>query len=88
MQWPQAVIMNALYHHIFDPRTGYPGNLSQSTTTFAPTVEEADVLATYLFIIGAQHALHANFPNPFLIVDISGKKIANELFLKLPGLQF
>lgn len=45
------------YHHILDPRSGYPATQSQSATVFASTVEEADVLATYLFITGelAQH---------------------------------
>jgi thiamine biosynthesis lipoprotein len=76
------------YHHIFDPRTGYPGDLTRSSTTFAATAEEADVLATYLFIIGSQQALVQNFTQPFLIIDGSGRQIASESFKKLPGLQF
>ena len=76
------------YHHIIDPRTGYPGTLSESATTFAATAEEADVLATYLFIIGARQALNNNFSKPFLIVDITGRQTSNEAFRKLPGLQF
>lgn len=40
------------YHHILHPKTGYPAGLSQSVTVFAPSAEEADVWATYLFIIG------------------------------------
>jgi thiamine biosynthesis lipoprotein len=40
------------YHHIFDPRTGYPAPLTQSVSVLAPTAEEADAWATYLFIIG------------------------------------
>ena len=75
------------YHHIFDPRTGYPGTLAQSSTTFATTAEEADVLATYLFIIGAPQALKDNFSEPFLIIDAAGRQIASEPFKKLPGLQ-
>lgn len=75
------------YCHIFDPRTGFPGDLSQSSTTFAATAEEADVLATYLFLIGAQQAIKDNFSKPFLIVDASSRQISNEAFKKLPGLQ-
>lgn len=40
------------YHHILDPRTGYPAQASLSATVVASSVEEADVLATYLFIAG------------------------------------
>ena len=40
------------YHHVLDPRTGYPGTKCQSVTVLAPTAEEADVLATYLFLLG------------------------------------
>ncbi|MFQ5641110.1 MAG: FAD:protein FMN transferase [bacterium] len=42
------------YHHIIDPKTGYPAELTRSVTVFAPTVEEADVWATYLFIAGIE----------------------------------
>lgn len=40
------------YHHIFDPRTGYPAPFTQSVSVLATTAEEADAWATYLFIIG------------------------------------
>jgi thiamine biosynthesis lipoprotein len=41
------------YHHIIDPRTGYPATASRSATVLARTAEEADALATALFIRGA-----------------------------------
>jgi len=47
------------YHHILDPRSGYPATTSQSATALASTVEEADVLATYLFITGELPPSHA-----------------------------
>jgi thiamine biosynthesis lipoprotein len=75
------------YHHIFDPRTGYPGQLAQSATTFAPTAEEADVLATFLFILGPEQAQQDKFTHPFLFVDASGQKIMNRAFRDLPGLE-
>ena len=75
------------YHHIFDPRTGYPGQLAQSATTFAPTAEEADVLATFLFILGPEQAQKDKFAHPFLFVDASGRKIMNRAFRELPGLE-
>jgi len=82
------IINGKRYHHIIDPRTGYPASLTESATTFAATAEEADVLATYLFIIGAQKALKINFSAPFLIVDRNGQSSFNQAFRELPGLQF
>ena len=76
------------YHHIIDSRNGYPARFSQSSTTLASTAEEADMLATYLFIIGAQEALKKNLPIPFLIIDANSRKIANDLFKNLPALQY
>jgi len=46
------------YHHIIDPRTGYSATASQSVTIVAPTAEEADVLATYLFISADEATFH------------------------------
>lgn len=56
------IIEGQRYHHIIDPRTGYPGTRSQSVTVFANSAEEADVWATYLFIIGAQDFEHMSVP--------------------------
>ncbi|HPC36173.1 MAG TPA: FAD:protein FMN transferase [Candidatus Marinimicrobia bacterium] len=52
-------------HHILNPRTGLPADSCQSVTVIAPTAEQADAMATGLFILGAsagQKALE-NFPN-------------------------
>lgn len=76
------------YHHILDPRDGYPGKLSQSSSTFASTVEEADVLATYLFIIGSRQAEQKKVSNPFLIIDSQGQLSSNGAFDNLAGLQY
>ncbi len=45
------------YHHILDPRTGYPARTILSATVAAPTVAEADALATALFGLGPQRGL-------------------------------
>lgn len=42
------------YHHIIDPKTGFPARLNQSVTVFARSAEEADVWATFLFIVGKE----------------------------------
>jgi len=86
--YERFIIVNGhRYHHIIDPRSGYPGTLTQSATTFAATAEEADVLATYLFIIGSRQAIDDNFSKPLLIVDSTGRQVTNESFRELPGLR-
>jgi thiamine biosynthesis lipoprotein len=63
------------YHHMLDPRTGYPAPRCQSVTVLAPTAEEAEVWATYLFIIGfeAYRRLAAPGSPTALFVDAGGK---------------
>ncbi len=45
------------YHHILDPRTGRPARKAQSATVVAPTTEQADALATALFVLGPRQGL-------------------------------
>jgi thiamine biosynthesis lipoprotein len=40
------------YHHILDPRTGYPADRSVAVTVLAPDAATADALATGLFVLG------------------------------------
>jgi thiamine biosynthesis lipoprotein len=63
------------YHHILDPRTGYPALLCQSVSVLAPTAEEADAWATYLFIIGVEAYRRLALPGSptALFVDANGK---------------
>lgn len=59
------IYKNIRYHHIINPRTGFPARNSQSTTVIAPTAELADGLATALFILGYEKGLKIlrEFPN-------------------------
>jgi FAD:protein FMN transferase len=69
------IIDGQRYHHIIDPRTGFPATLTQSVTVFANTAEEADAWATYLFIIGTQNFEHTPTPPEIkaCFVEASGR---------------
>ncbi len=65
------------YHHLFDPRTGYPAKLCQSVTLVAPNAMLADALATAVFVLGPQQglALLEQFPGAeALVVAADGSR--------------
>jgi thiamine biosynthesis lipoprotein len=45
------------YHHIIDPRTGYPATASRSVTIWAPTALLADEIDDAVFILGPDKGL-------------------------------
>jgi FAD:protein FMN transferase len=45
------------YHHILDPRTGYPAKEMVSVTVTAPGCAEADAIATAVFVLGKEEGL-------------------------------
>ncbi len=47
------------YHHIIDPKTGFPSRASRSVTVVAPTALSADAVDTALFIMGPARGLAA-----------------------------
>jgi thiamine biosynthesis lipoprotein len=64
------------YHHIIDPRTGYPATASREVTVFAPNAFLADGIDDAIFILGPKKglALCAQFPGTAaLIVDAKNK---------------
>jgi len=48
------VVDSVRYHHIIDPKTGYPGRKCKSVTVVAPSCALADALSTALFILGPE----------------------------------
>lgn len=72
------------YHHILDPKTGYPVTHTRSVTLLAPTSFLADTLDTAVFVMGADKglALIARMPGvEAVIVDSQ-----NQVHVS-PGLQ-
>ncbi|MEJ2614117.1 MAG: FAD:protein FMN transferase, partial [Ignavibacteriaceae bacterium] len=65
-----------------NPATGYPGRLSESSTVVAPTAEEADATATYVFLVGWKKALtDKKLDYPLLIVSSDGTVHYNQVFV-------
>lgn len=54
-----TIIDGVRYHHIIDPRTGYPATASQSVTVLAPSATDAEILTKTAFILGEDDALAA-----------------------------
>ncbi len=45
------------YHHLLDPRTGYPARLCQSVSVLAGSAALADALATAAFVLGPREGM-------------------------------
>jgi len=70
------IIDGKRYHHIIDPKTGYPATASRGVTIFAPTAFLADALDDAVFILGPQRgmALVDSYPDcSAMIVDARNK---------------
>ncbi len=64
------------YHHILDLRTGRPAALCRAVTVRASSAEDADVLATALFVLGPRDGLALAASRPgvdALIIDSQGQ---------------
>jgi thiamine biosynthesis lipoprotein len=70
------VLNGRRYHHIIDPKTGYPATASREVTIFAPNAFLADALDDSVFILGPKKGLELvdSYPDcATLIVDAQNK---------------
>lgn len=51
------VVGGKRYHHIIDPRTGYPATLCRSVTIWAKTALQADAIDDAVFILGPEKGM-------------------------------
>ena len=45
------------YHHLLDPKTGYPATRSRSVTVMAKSAELAEIISKGLFVLGPEEGL-------------------------------
>ena len=79
------IVNGVRYHHIIDPRTGFPANASISVTVIADTAERAVVLCKPVFILGPEKGLafaRAEHVDA-LIIDPQAKRYSTEGFRRI-----
>lgn len=61
------------YHHVFDPRTGYPSRGKRSVTVIGPETVLCDALSTALFVSQQPEKILEKYPNyGAIIIDSDG----------------
>ena len=62
------------YHHVFDPKTGYPSQGKQSVTVVGPETSVCDALSTALFVSAQpKKIIHKFLEYGAVIIDSEGK---------------
>jgi thiamine biosynthesis lipoprotein len=70
------IVGGARYHHIIDPRTGYPATAAIAVSVMSRTAEQGVVLGKGVFILGAQRGLELARQQGIevLLIDREGKR--------------
>ena len=79
-------IVNGIrYHHIIDPRTGWPADAAASVTILSDDAEKGVVFAKAVFILGAERGLKLALAEGLeaLLIDTQGQRHATPGFPKL-----
>jgi thiamine biosynthesis lipoprotein len=68
------MVGNKRYHHILNPRTGFPSDASVSVTVVAPHALLADALSTAIFVLGPEKGIElaAKYPGVEAIIYTEG----------------
>ena len=71
------------YHHLLDPRTGWPARAANSATVIAPDCATADAWATAAFVLGPEAGVAALERDPGLegvivVIDDAGELVLHE----------
>jgi thiamine biosynthesis lipoprotein len=64
------------YHHIFDPKTGFPAQGKQSVTVIGPETVYCDALSTALFVSPQPEVILKKYPGYGAVVVESNGKVA------------
>lgn len=77
------------YHHIFDPKTGYPANLCHSVTVIGDNISQVNGLSSTVFVLGPAKGLRflRKYPSvEAIIISPKGEAIISPGFdAKYPG---
>jgi len=79
------IVDGVRYHHILDPRTGWPARECITVSVVADTAERSDALSTAIFVLGPEKglALARSQRVDVLIIDRDGRRYATGVYLRL-----
>jgi thiamine biosynthesis lipoprotein len=79
------IVNGVRYHHIIDPRTGWPANASMSVSVMSKSAEQGVVLAKGIFILGGEKgmALARSEGVEALLIDAQGRRFTTPGFARL-----